>query len=346
MSDARYFLTDDEERAYSLDEISALIMSGSLVKDSYIWKEGTPEWVQLKQCSDFAEVFEEYERQAKELMDKALGQDKESLERKEMQSFLNEAEQEKISFAGDEKSWRSHLSSLTILLLVFLGSVAVLWLYTFVSRKADTKTPTVVRKQREKLNLNDLRFASGVAKLDSVKGIKVKKLKKSEEDSILREALIEEKKAEAEKEAKEAKKPIKKSLFDSVSDEELAAFRRRLLHRGRPNRTHKVTVSGSDLAGGEELTSKQIAETLKRYSGTIRSCYNKSLKNDPGLRGRMEVTIHILGNGSVAKVVNNTPRFKGTIMDRCVRTTIKKKWKFPSFKGTLSTVTLPFILSR
>jgi len=59
----------------------------------------------------------------------------------------------------------------------------------------------------------------------------------------------------------------------------------------------------------------------------------------------MEVTLHILGNGKVSKVTTDTKKFKGTNMSRCVKSMIKKKWHFPSFNGTVSKITLPFILS-
>ena len=75
-------------------------------------------------------------------------------------------------------------------------------------------------------------------------------------------------------------------------------------------------------------------------------CYNKSLKKDNDLRGKLEVTLHVLGNGKISKVITNTEKFKGTNMSRCVHKTIKKNWKFPPFQGTVMQITLPFILSN
>ena len=345
MTDARYFFANDET-AYSFDEVAALIFAGSTLSETLIWKEGTPNWVKIKNCNDFNEVFAAYHEQAKELMDKAMGTDKESLEKKEMMEFLSEAEKEGTSFEHSEKSWKSHLSNITILLLVLLGSVGILWGYNLYKNSQNDTEKKIVKQKKEKLNLNNLRFASGVTKLDSIKGITVKRVAKTVEDDILREALIAEREEELKTQPEKRKIAVKRGLFDKVSDAELAAFRNRLLSKGQRKLTHRVKSRGRAGLSGEELSSKQVANTLKRFSGTIRSCYNKSLKSDPHLRGKMEVTLHILGNGKVAKVVNNTPKFRGGTMDRCVRSTIMKKWHFPKFNGTLSTVTIPFILSR
>ncbi|MCK5807490.1 DUF4339 domain-containing protein [bacterium] len=345
MSDNRYFFVNDD-KAHEFDEVAALIFAGSLIRDTLIWKEGTPDWIKIKDCHDFDDIFAAYKEEAKELMDKAMGRDKESLENNEMREFLADAEKEESSFEQSGKSWKSYLSHVTILLFVLLGSVALLWGYTLYQNRENSEQKTIVQQKKEELNLNNLRFASGVTKLDSIKGITVKRVARREEDTILREALIAERKEALAKEPKKKKAALKRGLFDKVSDDELVAFRQRLLSRGQRASTHKVKVRGKAALSGDELSSKQVTMTIKRFEGTVRSCYNKSLKNDPHLRGRMEVTIHVLGSGKVVKVVNNTSKFRGGTMDRCVRTTIMKKWKFPKFNGTLSTVTIPFILSR
>lgn len=345
MAETRYFFANNE-KPYSFDEIAVLILAGSLLSDTLIWKEGTPDWVKIKKCEDFTEIFMAYKEQAKELMNKALGQDAESLERKEMQDFLSADDEESISFDATGSSWKEGVTSVTILLLVLLGSVGTLWGYTLYKKSNQTKKVVVATRKKEELNLRNIRFASGVTKLDSIKGITVKKIAKNEENEILKEALIAERKEQLESQPEKKKGAIKRGLFDKVSDSELAAFRQRLINQGKRQPTRKVKSRGKASLSGEQLTSKQISLTVKRFYGTIKSCYNKSLKQDPHLRGKMEVTLHILGSGTVAKVVNNTPKFRGGTMDRCVRTAIKKKWKFPSFNGTLSTVTLPFILSR
>lgn len=345
MSEARYFFVHDEA-PHSFDDIAVLILAGSLQSNTLIWKEGTPDWVRIKKCPDFDEIFSAYREQAKELVDKALGQDAESLERKEMQNFLSSAEEEDVSFSGTESKWKDGVTSVTILLLVLLGSVGILWGYTLYKRSNQTQRVVAATRKKEELNLRDLRFASGVTKLDSIKGITVKKIAKNEEDDILKEALIAERKQELEAQPEKKRVAIKRGIFDKVSDDELAAFRQRLISQGRTQPIRKIKSKGKASLSGEQLTSNQIALTVKRFNGTIKSCYNKSLKQDPHLSGKMEVTLHILGNGQVAKVVNNTQKFRGGTMDRCVRSTIKKKWKFPTFNGTLSTVTLPFILSR
>ncbi len=96
----------------------------------------------------------------------------------------------------------------------------------------------------------------------------------------------------------------------------------------------------------EERSSKPVAAVVKENSNsTIAYCYNKSLKLDASLSGKLEVTLSVLGTGRVAKVETNTQKFKGTNLERCVKDLIKKKWVFPEFNGAVTEVTIPFVLS-
>ena len=346
MNEKIYFLPDDSYE-YSFDEITALILDGSIRKDSLIWEQSLPDWIRIAEHPDFIEIFIEYYRIADEKIKQVLGTDDETVQKREMLKMLDDVSVEKHTVPHA----KSHhiLKWLVIGIGIVLVPVIVFSVMGLLKKEEPQK---IVEKQPviEDINLDDVRFGSGVMKIDPVKGITIKKVERSVEDTILKEMLLEIKKeneAEQVASAKDAR-PEKKSagLFDKVSDEELDAFRNSFMKKTvAKNVSAKVSNESKLVQNSEELTQNQINETIKTYSGTIKFCYDKALKNNDGISGKMEITIHIMGNGSVAKVVNETPKFKGTEMDRCVTEQIKKKWIFPKFNGTLSTVTIPFILS-
>lgn len=347
MNEKIYFLPDDD-REYSFDEINALILDGSIRKNSLIWEQSLPDWVRVAEHPDFIEIFLEHYRIADEKIKQVLGTDDETVQKREMLKMLDDASVENHTVSQPKShhilKWIAIGIGIVLLPVIVFSIMGLFKKET--PQKAAQKQPVI-----EDINLEDVRFGSGVMKIDSVKGIVIKKVERSVEDTILKEMLLEIKKEnEAEQAAESAKEtqPEKKSagLFDKVSDEELDAFRNSFMKKtGSKNVSAKVSTESKLAQNSEELTQDQINETIKNYSGTIKFCYDKALKNNDGISGKMEITIHIMGNGSVAKVVNETPKFKGTEMDRCVTEQIKKKWLFPKFNGTLSTVTIPFILS-
>ncbi len=346
MDEKVYFLTNDN-REYSHEEITALIFAGKLVKRSLIWEKSLPNWIHLEECADFIDIFKEYDREAEEKFKKAAGKDEETLKKREMKKMFDSVSEEEIKTTTDWKYiFKWIVSGIFILVLPFI--------YFAISNLV--RTGHIFEESEEEhiesININDLKYRSGLIRIDEVKGVAIKRVERNEEDKILQEVILQMRREDAEKKQKEEKKPEKSivrssSLFDKVSDEELNAFRQSLLQKTGGRRVEDKAAGGTAFAqGGQiELTSKQVNEVLKQNSSTIRHCYERALKLDVGIRGRMEVTLHILGNGKVAKVVNNTPRFKGTEMERCVDEMIRTRWQFPSFEGTMTTVTVPFVLT-
>lgn len=360
-----FFLANDDTQ-YTFDEIAEKILRGHVVKNSLIWESELPDWVKIKDYPEFNEIFRLYEEQAEEHLKKALGTDDESIQKKEMQSFLSDVDQEKMSFAG------KYSRKIIIAAGAAVAAVIIIIVLLLPGEKKETLEPVMndVRPDKiaakDSLNLNDMKFSSGVMKMEEVKGIKIKKITKAEEDKVLAEALAEIKKDDAEstapkdeknekkdkREAKEKKESGSKksvSLFDKVTDDELNKFRKTI---NTGSKYTGVAASNSKLneqlgsGSSAELTSKQVALVVNGNSrSTVEYCYNKSLKVDSSLSGKLEVTLQILGNGRVAKVISNTPKFNGTAMEKCIQTIIKKRWVFPSFNGTITEVTIPFVLS-
>lgn len=354
----------DDEQVYSFEEIAEKIVGGHLVKDSLIWEPALPDWVKLRDHPDFHEVFAAYEAEAEEALKKAMGTDAESLERKEMQKMFSDVAREKQALFSEQRPWLRW--TITALACIAMIGSAVKFLNTlFYTQEGQALLGTVIEEQAETIDIERIRMASGVTKIDEVKGISIKKVDKKKEKDLLAEILADMKREEAlevqqvaaepqkgtpvaEAKAEVKKKPA--SIFDKVSDEEVEQFRRSLLAKGGGYTGSKKAVVRDNTAKmaaiPEELSSRQVAQVVKEHSNnTIAYCYNKSLKLDASLSGKLEVTLSVLGTGRVAKVDTNTQKFKGTNLERCVKDLIKKKWVFPEFNGTLTEVTIPFVLS-
>ncbi|MFO7736579.1 MAG: AgmX/PglI C-terminal domain-containing protein [bacterium] len=364
----RYYLPKIE-KPFEFEEIAEKILKGELVKNDFIWFEGLENWIPVKDVSDFEPVFEVYRNEAEKHIAKALGEDEESRRNDEIRSVLSGNDDETIDFNADKNfvpEWITpgRVFVFFLMIAVFTGFF-YFYRFIYVDSLEKYKKSAELTKE-DKLELERIRMSSGVTSIDKVEGIKIKKISRSEEEKILAEAYRSLKEDEAEKKAlRENKKSGDKktentvrgkkktaSLFDEVSREELSNFRKSLVSsvsgkrkEGSVKNRKSMHKSESEDMDSGNLSSDQISKVVKENYRYIRHCYNRALKKDMNLRGKLEVTLHILGNGKVAKVETKGRRFKGTDMEACVKRFIKQKWEFPPFEGAISTVTIPFVLS-
>lgn len=111
-------------------------------------------------------------------------------------------------------------------------------------------------------------------------------------------------------------------------------------------KTKEVKVESADAAKTEELNNKEVLELIKRtvesYLGGLRYTYNKQLRKNPDLEGRITVaiTINVKGVVEEAKVVETT--MHNEEMEREVVAKIKH-WTFPPVLTKTLTVTYPFV---
>lgn len=111
-------------------------------------------------------------------------------------------------------------------------------------------------------------------------------------------------------------------------------------------KTKEVKVQSADAAKTEELNNREVLELIKRtvesYLGGLRYTYNKQLRKNPDLEGRITVAITINVKGLVddAKVVETT--MHNEEMEREIIAKIKH-WTFPPVLTKTLTVTYPFV---
>lgn len=99
-----------------------------------------------------------------------------------------------------------------------------------------------------------------------------------------------------------------------------------------------------DLDVDGSLDSGSIAKVVQKRMKSIQGCYNKELKRDPSLKGKVEIEFTIGENGRIeeALTVGNTMGNK-TVANCILR--MLNRWKFPKPDGGSVTVVFPFIFS-
>lgn len=91
------------------------------------------------------------------------------------------------------------------------------------------------------------------------------------------------------------------------------------------------------------LNKSKLRRLIARKRRTVQYCYEKELKRQPGLSGKITVRIVIALSGRVSRVSilsNSLNRAVGSCMKRKI-----KRWRFPKPEGDAATVELPFLFS-
>ncbi len=89
------------------------------------------------------------------------------------------------------------------------------------------------------------------------------------------------------------------------------------------------------------LEAKKISSAIARRHGQAKACYEKGLKKNPGLRGRVTMQFTIRPDGRVhrTKVKNST--LLDANVGRCIAKAMER-WRFPKPTGGSVTVAFPF----
>jgi len=73
------------------------------------------------------------------------------------------------------------------------------------------------------------------------------------------------------------------------------------------------------------LERDEVRRTIQRHRNDLRVCYNRALRHDPQLAGRVMLTFMIEGGAVTKTKIDATDRDFETCLDRTVR-----RWTFPS----------------
>ncbi len=96
---------------------------------------------------------------------------------------------------------------------------------------------------------------------------------------------------------------------------------------------------------GGSLTKEQIQRVINAHVGEIQYCYEKQLRTNAGLAGRVVLEWAVSSSGAVSVVKVSTSSLSSTEATNCMMGQVKK-WKFPKPDGNGSvTVVYPFVFN-
>ena len=109
----------------------------------------------------------------------------------------------------------------------------------------------------------------------------------------------------------------------------------------------RVTTSPrlSQIKGAGELTKDEIQRVISQHVGEIQYCYEKQLRANPGLAGRVVLEWTVTTAGGVGVVKVSTSSLSSNDATRCMMDKVKT-WKFPRPRGNGAvTVVYPFVFN-
>jgi TonB family protein len=109
----------------------------------------------------------------------------------------------------------------------------------------------------------------------------------------------------------------------------------------------KVTTQPrlSQMKGTGELSKDEIQRVINSHVGEIQYCYEKQLRGNAGLAGRVVLEWTVTSSGSVSVVKVATSSLSSSDATNCMMDRVKK-WKFPKPRGSGNvTVVYPFVFN-
>jgi outer membrane biosynthesis protein TonB len=107
----------------------------------------------------------------------------------------------------------------------------------------------------------------------------------------------------------------------------------------------KIQTGAADFGTASQGDTKSIKKILKRYTGQVKACYERQLKNDPDLGGKVTVSFVIQTNGKVADaeiLVNTTDNVP---LENCILKVIRKIRVSGDLEEDIAVESYPFIFS-
>lgn len=101
---------------------------------------------------------------------------------------------------------------------------------------------------------------------------------------------------------------------------------------------------GSEGGGGEYRSSASLLAVVRRYAAGIQFCYDNQLKREPGLRGKLVISLTVLASGEVsqADVVQN--QLGSDAVVDCILAQIRA-WQFPGIPTGVVSFKTPFLFT-
>ena len=92
------------------------------------------------------------------------------------------------------------------------------------------------------------------------------------------------------------------------------------------------------------MSKQEINRVIRRNLARFKYCYEKQLKRNPELSGKVKVQFTILGSGRVGEVQALEDTMGEPAVAQCIVSRVKR-WRFPKPDGGSVTVAFPFVFS-
>jgi len=113
---------------------------------------------------------------------------------------------------------------------------------------------------------------------------------------------------------------------------------------GVPDGTAGGRVSGSSAGRNDYRSNESLLGVIRRYAPGIQICYDNELKRNPGLRGKLVVSLVVLANGTVSEAGIVEDSLKSPSVRECVLAQIRG-WRFPAIPSGSTSFKTPFVFT-
>ncbi len=104
------------------------------------------------------------------------------------------------------------------------------------------------------------------------------------------------------------------------------------------------TTGPTQVVGTGRIDRKALTDTVRRRVRSIRSCYERGLKRQPDLSGKLTLrfTVGVVGRVTAVKTLADT--LGSAEVRRCIESRISR-WRFPKPEGGEVVISYPFVFT-
>jgi len=103
-------------------------------------------------------------------------------------------------------------------------------------------------------------------------------------------------------------------------------------------------AGGQRSGGGEYRSNESLLNVVRRYAPGIQFCYDNELKKNPGLRGKLVISLTVLASGAVSDVFVVEDSMRSSAVTQCVLAQIRG-WQFPTIPRGTTRFKTPFVFT-
>ncbi|MBE0566446.1 MAG: energy transducer TonB, partial [Krumholzibacteria bacterium] len=103
-------------------------------------------------------------------------------------------------------------------------------------------------------------------------------------------------------------------------------------------------IRGAGAQAGEVRSNESLLAVVRRYAPAIQFCYENELKKNPGLRGKLVVSLTVTADGAVTEATIIEDGLGAPAVTGCSLAQIRG-WQFPPVPAGVTTFQVPFLFT-